>query len=180
VRPRHLVPALLAALALSACAGRAARTRDVAAAPPVFPPAGAAGGDPGAEVLAAESLARFVRGREAELQACYEEALARAPVLRGRVILRFTIRPDGTVDDVVPWYDSLGGGVARPCLVDRVAAWQTPFRPIEPVPVEYPLAFAPPARRGAAVPPEAAEAPPEPAEAPPARLEAAAGRRPVE
>jgi hypothetical protein len=173
VHPRRALPALLAALALAACAGRAARTRDDAAAPPVFLPAGEAGEAPGAEVLSAGSLARFVRGRQAELRACYEEALARAPVLRGRVILRFTIRPDGTVGDVLPWYDSLGGGVAQPCLAGRVAAWQTPFRPLEPVPVEYPFAFAPPARGGPAAPPEQDEAPP-------ARLEASAVGRPVE
>jgi len=79
-------------------------------------------------------------------------------VLRGKVVLRFTIRPDGSVGDVAPWYDNLGGGVARPCLVDRVAAWQTPFRPAEPVLVEYPFVFTPPSPAGRLAP--AAPAPP--------------------
>ena len=52
--------------------------------------------------------------------------------------------------------------------MDRVAAWQTPFRPAEPVQVDYPLVFAPPPRGQ----------PAEPAAS--GRLEAAAGRRPLE
>jgi hypothetical protein len=180
VRSRQATAAaVLASLALSACAGPAARTRDDQPAPSSFPPAVAAvleqpAGEGTLEVLAAETLARFVRGRAPELRACYDEALARAPVLRGKVVMRFTIRPDGSVTDVAPWYDNLGGGVARPCLVDRVAAWRTPFRPAEPVQVDYPLVFAPPASRQPAGPLQPAEPPSS------GRLEAAAGRRPVE
>jgi len=180
VRSRPAIAAvLLASLALSACAGPAARTLDARPAPPSFPPSVAAvleqsAGEGHVEVLAAETLARFVRGRSAELRACYDEALARAPVLRGKVVMRFTIRPDGSVSDVAPWYDNLGGGVARPCLVDRVAAWRTPFRPAEPVQVDYPLVFAPPASRRPAAPLQPGDAPAS------GRLEAAAGRRPLE
>jgi hypothetical protein len=180
-----IAAAVLASLALSACAGPAWRTRDERPAPTSFPPAVVAppeqalgvqdAGEPPAgesdlEVLAADTLARFVRGRTAELRACYDEALARAPVLRGKVVMRFTVRPDGSVSDVAPWYDNLGGGVAQPCLVDRVAAWQTPFRPAEPVQVDYPLAFAPPPRGQPAAPAQVAD------QAASGRLETAAGR----
>jgi len=178
VSPRRATAVLLAALAFAACAGPAARTRDEQAAAPSFPPAVEAvlehpPGVGNLEVLAADSLARYVRSHAAELKACYDEALARAPVLRGKVVLRFTIRPDGSVSDVSPWYDNLGGGVARPCLVDKVAAWRTPFRPAEPVLVEYPFVFAPPPR---------SQPGPLPAVEGPAsgRLEAAATGRPLE
>ena len=178
VRSLRAIAVPLAALALAACAGPAARTRDEQPAAPSFPPAAAAvlehpPGEGNLEVLAADSLARFVRSHAAELRACYDEALARAPVLRGKVVIRFTIRTDGSVSDVSPWYDNLGGGVARPCLVDKVAAWRTPFRPAEPVLVQYPFAFAPPPRDQPGQVP-AVEA------LPSGRLEAAATRRPLE
>jgi len=178
LRPLRATALLLAAGALAACAGPAARTRDEQPAAPSFPPGVEAvlehpPGVGNLEVLAADSLARYVRSHAAELKACYDEALARAPVLRGKVVLRFTIRPDGSVSDVSPWYDNLGGGVARPCLVDKVAAWQTPFRPAEPVLVEYPFVFAPPPRSGPGTPP-AVEA------LPSGRVEAAAAGRPLE
>lgn len=158
--------AVAVALAAAGCASRHVVSRSGGSARAAGSPGAAEGTPPAApvrpafeatdaEVAAARdlladggeptsrTLARFVFSRAGELRACYDAALVRYPVLRGKVVLRFTIRPDGTVGEVAPVYDNLGGGVARPCLVDRVAAWRTPFRPAEPVVVEYPLAFTP-------------------------------------
>lgn len=40
---------------------------------------------------------RVVRQRQAEYQACYNDALGWHPGLNGRLVIRFTVEPDGQV-----------------------------------------------------------------------------------
>jgi len=43
------------------------------------------------------------------LQKCYAEAAARNPTLTGRVVMKITVEPDGTVSEVQDATDALGG-----------------------------------------------------------------------
>lgn len=63
--------------------------------------------------------------------------------MAGRVVLRFTIRPDGRLEEVEIVEDQLAGASVADCVRSQVAAWRTPFRPKEGVAVEYPFIFAP-------------------------------------
>src|SRR5690606_21702210 len=67
-----------------------------------------------------ETLAREVGARMAGLQACYESALKRAPSLRGRLVLAFTLGADGRPKDVELEEDGIGHSPLAQCVVRRV------------------------------------------------------------
>jgi outer membrane biosynthesis protein TonB len=89
----------------------------------------------------ARSLRRFLDGRRKAVRECYGRALKRDPDERGRVVLRFTIGTCGEVSGVE--VVERRGKVARSaeCVAATARRWRTPFRPAEPLPVEYPVAF---------------------------------------
>lgn len=93
--------------------------------------------------LEVATLRRYVRNRIDRLQACYQSGLVERPALRGRLVLRFDVLPDGEIAATRVAEDEVGDpGVAR-CVVGALAAWRTPFRPPEPTSVEYPFVFGP-------------------------------------
>lgn len=89
-------------------------------------------------VMPKDAIRAVVRAHIGEVRACYEAGLARNPDLRGRVVLTFTIAPDGAVTDVVA-VDELSDAlpVAR-CCVDAARAWRFPS-PFGRVVVAYPF-----------------------------------------
>ena len=147
---RHLVASTLLAALLSACGGE--RPGPSAARPPPAPasdatsrasaPPDAACSDPGAGPPPdAAGLRAFVRRRSRELRDCYQRALKRDASAGGKATLRFTIGPCGQLSDVA--VSGRRGKVdeAAACAIRVVQAWRTPFRPAEPVAVEYPISF---------------------------------------
>ena len=133
----------------AACGGEAppaptpsrADSRPAAVTPSPKPAAVActdAGGGPEPD---AARLRAFVRGRSRQLRDCYQRALKRDSSAGGKAILRFTIEPCGQLTDVA--VTSRRGKVdeAAACAVTALRGWTTPFRPAEPVTVEYPVAF---------------------------------------
>ncbi len=78
-----------------------------------------------------------------ELRRCYESALAGNPNARGRITLRFTIGENGTLTSVSAARSTFARRDVTTCVEDIVRRWRTPFRPAEPVEVEYPLSFSP-------------------------------------
>jgi hypothetical protein len=98
--------------------------------------------DPGAgpEPDAAR-LRAFVRRRSSQLRDCYQRALKRDADGGGKATFRFTIGTCGELTDVV--IASRRGKVdgAAACVSGAMRGWRTPFRPTEPVSVEYPIAF---------------------------------------
>lgn len=57
---------------------------------------------PGDGFLSTSSMREGVRPAEPELEACYRQALGRAPGLWGRLVLRFHLTERGKVDEVFP------------------------------------------------------------------------------
>ncbi len=78
-----------------------------------------------------------------DVRRCYESALAGNPNARGRITLRFTIGENGALTGVSATRSTFARRDVARCIEDIVRGWRTPFRPEEPVEVEYPLAFSP-------------------------------------
>lgn len=150
-----LARAAAAALLLAACSREPPPAPAApGAATPASPPSPA--GKPAAsepdwgEPEAGEVKALF-RARAAEVKRCYESALAQEPTVSGRFTLRFTIAESGALRDVSVVGSTFGRSAACPescrrvpeCVAEGVRRWRTPFRPAEPVTVEYPFRFAP-------------------------------------
>jgi TonB family protein len=83
-----------------------------------------------------------VREHASEVQACWEHAGAQTPGVSGRVVLAWTIGPDGhpsnasVVDSTLP--ESMGAATA--CVTDAVMRWMFPVPPGQAeVHVTYPF-----------------------------------------
>jgi TonB family protein len=90
-----------------------------------------------------EKLAGFVRARKSAIQGCYERELKRNPSLKGRVVIRFTITPQGTTSDIDVEENTLGNDAVASCIRTVIRGWRFPFKPEGEVPVSYPFVFAP-------------------------------------
>jgi len=149
---RHLV--LAAALACSCT--RAAPAPPAAAPTPAPAPTQAAAPaapvpklrDRGAPArpppeLTTASFKHFADARRKEVRRCYDAALAKDPTLRGKIVLRFAVMPSGAVDEIQVVSTSFRNSPIPACVTSVFRSWRTPFRPEEPVGIEYPLSFAP-------------------------------------
>jgi outer membrane biosynthesis protein TonB len=87
------------------------------------------------------ALKSFVNGRTRPIRDCYEHALKRDSSLRGRFTVRFTIGTCGEVSQLAIVRGHAPGELAS-CISGALRAWKLPFRPAEPVEVEYPFSFA--------------------------------------
>jgi TonB family protein len=125
-----------AATAPTAASAPASASPRAAAAPPCANPG--AGPEPDAGGLRA-----LVRKRSGPLRDCYQRALKRDPSAGGKATLRFTIGVCGQLSDVAVASRSGRVDEAAACAVRSMRGWSTPFRPSEPVTVEYPVAFSP-------------------------------------
>jgi hypothetical protein len=90
---------------------------------------------------------RSIQKKSPEARACYEEALARDPNVRGRVVSKFTIEEDGSVLGAC----DAGSTVGDPKLVECVLRVMTTVTfmamaeddPCPPVTLNYPILFQP-------------------------------------
>lgn len=89
----------------------------------------------------AARLRSFVHGRARELRGCYERALKRDASAGGKATLRFTIGSCGGLSDVVVTGRRGRIDEAAACAAQAMRSWRTPFRPSQPVTVEYPVSF---------------------------------------
>jgi TonB family protein len=89
-----------------------------------------------------QRLARTIRDHMAAVRACYERALKRRPEIGGRLVLRFTLTPAGTVSGVEVEEDTLGDAEVTACVRNAVASWRfsAPPRKVE---VSFPFVFQP-------------------------------------
>lgn len=79
-----------------------------------------------------------------EISECYERALRKTPSLKGKIVLGWTVKPDGSTADIEVVSDTMGDvGVAR-CLAEQPRTWTYP-RPKDgaPIRVSYPFVFSP-------------------------------------
>ncbi len=95
-----------------------------------------------ADCLAPEIVRRVVRARQAQLRACYENALTRAPGLTGALMLSLTILPDGAIGAVKVDRDTLRDASTRACVVDHLRTLRFPaYEGCSSVVARYPLRF---------------------------------------
>jgi hypothetical protein len=92
--------------------------------------------------LTREEIRLVVRAKLPQVRACFDAALVHAPDIGGRVLLRFTIGPDGRAASITVDEDELGDASVVDCLRGELASWQFP-RPRDGVPitVAYPFVF---------------------------------------
>jgi TonB family protein len=165
----QLAPVVAAAGVALACAGGGDEPQPGSAATPAPapPPAAAASGRPAVAPVAEaagpprapdvipgqakargsldkEIIRRIIRRHIDEVKACYEAGLAFASGLGGRVVVRFTIGPDGVVVASELGESTLGDSRVETCIVDAARGWEFP----KPegggvVIVAYPFSFTP-------------------------------------
>jgi hypothetical protein len=80
-----------------------------------------------------------VSRRLKEVKECYEQLLQHNPTASGEIILRWTIKTDGSTDAVEVERDTLGGAVGT-CIASLLARWKFPA-PREPTEVSFPFRF---------------------------------------
>ena len=89
-------------------------------------------------------VTRQIRAWIRAIQSCYETQLWGDPTLAGRVLVRFTIRPDGTMGDVTATENTTGSAEVALCVVRTIRRFR--FRPGPEggsVTFAYPFVFAP-------------------------------------
>jgi outer membrane biosynthesis protein TonB len=89
----------------------------------------------------AGGLRAFVRKRRGQVRDCYQSELKRNPDLAGKATIEFTIGTCGEVSRAAVVARSGNVDAATACVVRAMRSWRTPFRPAEPVAVEYPFSF---------------------------------------
>ncbi|GHG93732.1 AgmX/PglI C-terminal domain-containing protein [Comamonas sp. JC664] len=90
-----------------------------------------------------DALARYVRARKAAIQSCYEKELKRNPNLKGKVVVRFTIKTSGRAGDIEIEENTLGSEAVGSCIRTTIRSWVFPFKPDDETAVSYPFVFAP-------------------------------------
>lgn len=77
------------------------------------------------------ALQRVIHEHNAAIQDCYQQELKRQPSLRGRVIVRITIHPDGYVREVELVGTSLRDATVIECILGKIRQWSD-FDPVVP------------------------------------------------
>ncbi|MCY1016063.1 AgmX/PglI C-terminal domain-containing protein [Pyxidicoccus sp. MSG2] len=89
------------------------------------------------------ALARYVRSRLKSIQSCYEKELKRNPNLKGKVVVRFVIKPSGRAGEVEIEENTLGSESVGSCIRTTIRNWSFPFKPDSDTAVSYPFVFSP-------------------------------------
>lgn len=94
--------------------------------------------------LQRQVIQRVVRTNRSALRYCYERELMRQPDLAGRLVVSFTIAPNGTVSTVRATESSLSSPAIEGCVMRQIRRWRFP----QPsgggiVVVSYPFEFRP-------------------------------------
>lgn len=83
---------------------------------------------PAAGSIDKDTLRSFLQAHAGEIQMCYEQALAEDKLLGGKVTLRWTVQPDGSVVDasVDEAGTTLRNRKLHDCMLARVVGWKFP------------------------------------------------------
>ena len=90
--------------------------------------------------LSADAINRVMRAHAGVFRACYQKELGRDPKLAGKVVLRFTIKPDGSTTNVAVASTTLKSPAVETCLVNQVERLKFPAKTLANV--SYPFVFA--------------------------------------
>lgn len=78
-----------------------------------------------------DAVAAVVAGHTAAIQYCYQRELKRNPNLKGKLVVRFVITPQGTVSSVTVISSTLNNPTVEGCVVQRIKRWDD-FGAIDP------------------------------------------------
>jgi TonB family protein len=91
-----------------------------------------------------ESITSIVRSNLPRLQAIYNRSLKMNPDLKGKIIIKFTIVPDGSVSDVEMVSSTFGDADFENSMLLRVRQWKFPaIKEEKNLTVTYPFVFQP-------------------------------------
>jgi hypothetical protein len=96
----------------------------------------------GPKPLEAEDIKSIVHRQRARVRACYERALKSESHLSGKLMMAWSVHPDGSVSDVEVADDQLGSDKVAGCVSHAVSTFRFP-EGTEVVQVEYPMVFEP-------------------------------------
>ncbi len=72
------------------------------------------------------AVRKVVEGHAGELEDCYEEALARSPEARGRLLIQIVVRAEGTVRAADVAGSQLKDDAVGSCFAKKAASWEFP------------------------------------------------------
>ncbi len=78
-----------------------------------------------------DEVAAIVQSHNAAIQYCYQRELKNTPTLKGKVVVRFSITPQGTVKNVKILASTLNSKEAEDCIVSRIRRWND-FGAVDP------------------------------------------------
>jgi len=90
--------------------------------------------------LTADEINRVIRSRAGVFRACYQKELDKSPKLGGKVVMRITIKPDGTVGNVAVASSTLKSDAVEACLKSNIMRLKFPAK--SQAVVNYPFVFA--------------------------------------
>ncbi|WII72042.1 AgmX/PglI C-terminal domain-containing protein [Bdellovibrio sp. 22V] len=73
-----------------------------------------------------EVIAQYIKSKLGQILYCYERQLSANPDLFGKVAVRFTIGPSGSVEQQLIGDTTLKNATVEGCILNRVAAWKFP------------------------------------------------------
>ena len=103
---------------------------------------GGAGEVDGGRTITADQVKAVVKAKTPQVRACYERELKKREGLRGKVVLAWTIRANGTVTGTHAVRNTTRNTAMIPCMTRAVSQWRFP-RAESPFDVEYPFVFKP-------------------------------------
>jgi TonB family protein len=105
---------------------------------------GALADESGSGIFDPQIVVRQIRARLRAIQRCYERELRNNPTLAGRVMVRFTIQPTGTVSGAQATENSTGSPAVAACVVSTIRRFRfNPGPEGGSVSFAYPFVFAP-------------------------------------
>lgn len=74
-----------------------------------------------------EVIAQYIKSKLGQILYCYERQLSANPDLFGKVAVKFTIGPTGSVEQQLIGDTSLNNATVEGCILNRVASWKFPI-----------------------------------------------------
>ncbi len=78
-----------------------------------------------------DKVSEVVNGHNSSIQYCYQRELKQNPDLKGKLVVRFTIGPDGKIKDVKIISSTLNSPSIERCVLSRIKRWDN-FGAIDP------------------------------------------------
>jgi TonB family protein len=78
-----------------------------------------------------DAVAAVVAKHTSAIQFCYQRELKRSPNLKGKVVVRFVITPQGAIESVTILSSTLSNATVESCIAERIKRWDD-FGAIDP------------------------------------------------